>query len=140
MIRAVLDTNLLVSALLFGGVPYRVYQLGVQKKIVMIASAALIGELEEVLGRPKFVEQFIRNGQTPKRLVVDYVDSIEFVKTAADVPPDAVRDPKDRMVLAVAVGGKADYIISGDSDLIALNHYQNIPILSATDFLEKAQL
>jgi predicted nucleic acid-binding protein len=53
----------------------------------------------------------------------------------ADVPEDAVRDPKDRMILACAVGGKADIIVSGDKDLVVLKAYQGISIVTPSDFL-----
>lgn len=57
------------------------------------------------------------------------------IASPADVPEDAVRDPEDRMILACAVGGKADLIVSGDKDLVVLKAYQGISIVTPSAFL-----
>lgn len=51
------------------------------------------------------------------------------------VPQHAVRDPKDRIVLGCALGGEADYVVTGDKDLLILKHYEGIRILNAVEFL-----
>jgi uncharacterized protein len=71
-------------------------------------------------------------------ILSEYRTITELV-TPAEIPPDAIRDPKDIPVLACAVGGKADYIVSGDNDLLVLTAYQNIPILSAAQFLKRLE-
>jgi len=55
---------------------------------------------------------------------------------STEVPVDVVRDPKDRAVLECAVGGNADFIVSGDRDLLVLAAYQNIVILTAEQFVQ----
>jgi predicted nucleic acid-binding protein len=68
--------------------------------------------------------------------VAEYTRFVAIV-VPAEIPPDVVRDSKDRAVLACAVGGKADYIVSGDEDLLVLSIYENIPILNANQFVDR---
>ncbi len=67
-----------------------------------------------------------------------YMRLAEIVQPAV-VPEHVIRDPKDQIVLGCAVGGQADYIVSGDKDLLTLERYENIPIITATGFLEQLE-
>ena len=69
-----------------------------------------------------------------QQAISDIYDLSELVEPA-EIPDDAVRDPKDRIILACAVGGQADYIISGDKDLTTLGTYAGIPIVTPAQFL-----
>lgn len=62
---------------------------------------------------------------------------VEQVEPVATIPATAVSDPKDVMVLAAAVGGRADYIVSGDKHLLTLGAYEGIPILRVADLLQR---
>ncbi len=101
-----------------------------------MTSEALLTELKIVLARPKFEPKFLSTGKTPEGTVEEFVGLVEIV-VPATIPPDSVRDAKDIAVLACAVGGKADFIVSGDKDLLILNTYERIPIVNADQFLQR---
>lgn len=136
MIRAVLDTNIIVSALFWNGPPRAVLEAALDKQFISLTSEANTTELARVLAYPKFAEQIANQAVAIERLVGDYLTIVVPVMFA-EVPHNVVRGPKDRSVLACAVGGKADFIVSGDKDLLVLTTYDDIPILSAEGFLRR---
>lgn len=116
--RVVLDTNVVLSALLFGGGPAARVRSGWQSgRFVPLASTATAQELVRVLGYPKFrlasAEQ--------EELLADFMPWVEVVRIA-DPPPatPACRDPFDLPFLQLAIGGRAHVLVSGDRDLLAL--------------------
>ena len=123
--RVVLDTNTIISGLFWDGTPWQVYRAALTGEYTLLASDALINELDEVLHRPKFIPALAEIGRTPESLVASHSEIVALVHPA-DIAPDTIRDPKDTMILACAVGGKADYIVSGDKDLLVLDEYQRI--------------
>jgi hypothetical protein len=135
MPRVVFDTNTIVSAMFWRAAPYLALQAIRQKKAVLLSTEALIAELAKVLPRKKFSTRLSALQTTPDQLLNDYRAIIEVVEPVA-IPPDAADDPDDIAVLACAVGGQADYIITGDDDLLRLKTYQNIPIWTARQFCE----
>jgi len=136
MIRAVADTNLIISGLFWRGNPSLIYDAASKGVYVSLTTTDLIDELDRVLHYPKFAARLAAIGKTANSIITNYRAITELV-TPAEIPSDAVRDPKDLPVLACAVGGKADFIVSGDNDLLVLATYQNIAILSAAQFLER---
>jgi uncharacterized protein len=139
MIRAVLDTNIIVSGLLWGGLPGQVFQVARDELFVTILTEPLHSETMRVLARNKFAEQIAVRQIRIDVLGEQYRAASELVE-AANVPHGIVRDPKDAMVLSCAVGGKADYIVSDDKDLLTLVSYQGIHIVSAEQFLERLSI
>ncbi len=135
MIRAVVDTNIIVSALFWGGLPRIVLEAGLNNDYLILVTEPLIGELERVLLYPKFTQQLTKHNLTFQSVVNNYRASAVLVEST-EVPVDVVRDPKDRAVLECAVGGNADFIVSGDKDLLVLVAYQNIVILTAEQFVQ----
>jgi putative PIN family toxin of toxin-antitoxin system len=133
--RVVLDTSTLVSAVLWDGLPQKVYQSARLDHITLLSSPPLIQELEIVLRRAKFVRAFAAANTSAEAVLAEYRDIVEWV-TPGDVPTDAVRDPKDVIVLACAVGGQADYIVSGDRDLLDLQQYQTVSIITAAEYVQ----
>ena len=133
--RVVFDTNTVVSALLWGGIPRKAIELAAAEQIVILSSESLLNELARVLARPKFQPKFAAIGRSPAEVMAEYTASVETV-TPADIPPGAVRDPKDQVLLGCAVGGKTNIIVSGDKDLLVLSTYGDIRILSADQFLQ----
>jgi putative PIN family toxin of toxin-antitoxin system len=134
MIRAVLDTNVIVSAILRPGVPSRVYRAAVTRQFASLTTETLVLELIDVMGRAKFSDVLAAAGYTIDSLAAEYRTLSEFVEPAA-IPQDAVRDLDDVALLACAVGGKADYLISGDKDLLILSKYDEVSIVTPAQFL-----
>ena len=104
---------------------------------VILTTSALMNELHEVIFRAKFRQRLAIINRTPLDWVNTYQSMAEWVMPFA-LPMDTVRDPKDLKFLECAVGGSANYIITGDNDLLVLHPYQNISIVTAIEFFDDA--
>ncbi len=131
--RIVVDTNVLVSGLLFGGVPGRLIELGAQGRLQIIATRAILQEYIRVLAYPKF-----KLTKAEIRGLLDEVilPLVEAVRVDA-VPAVIGADHSDDEFLAAAAAGSVEAIISGDRHLLALKTYQGIPIETAAEFLRR---
>lgn len=128
--RLVLDTNIVVSGLIWGGTPRRLLDQGREGRVTFYTSSLLLDELAEVLYRDKFEAMLASKGVTPAFLMQRYGMLAKLVS-----PPTierAVRDPDDDVVIATAVAAHADVIVSGDNDLLALGEYHGIRIMNPT--------
>lgn len=129
--RVVIDTNAVLSGLLFpGSTPSRAL-LKAQSATILASDETLL-ELVEVMGRARFdryVERSIR-----QQLVAEYANSIEKVQVTS--PIRACRDPRDDKFLEVAVHGRADLIVTGDADLLALRPFHGIDLLTPAAYIE----
>lgn len=134
MKRATVDTNIFISATFWHGVPEQVIRTFESGKATLVLSNAILAELERKLQHKKFAAELAETGLTVDA-IVSRVRSMADIAVPADVPENAIRDPKDRMILACAVGGSADVIVSGDRDLTDMGSFQNIPILKPAQFL-----
>jgi putative PIN family toxin of toxin-antitoxin system len=132
-VRAVADTNTVVSALLWGGAPAEILIAARQRRLALFTSAVLIAELEEVLVRDKFAERISRIGMTVPDLLAGYRALAQFVRPTAIAPIS--RDPDDDHVLACAFAGDAKLIVTRDKDLLTLDPLRDIRILSAREAL-----
>lgn len=134
--RVVLDTSVVVSALLFGGGPARRVRDGWQSgRVVPLANASTAEELVRVLTYPKFR----LSAAEQEELLADLLPWVEVVRIP-DPPPSvpACRDPFDLPFLRLAVAGRARAIVSGDHDLLALDGTRGLcPILSVNAFCRK---
>lgn len=129
--RVVLDTNTVVSALLWGGLPYRLMQLAEAGEIELVTSPALIAELADVLEHSHLKPRIIAQNVSPEQLLAQYQSFAQSV-VPHSVPAVIAADPDDDQVLACAVAGNADLIVSGDRHLHDLGGgYCGIAILRA---------
>ncbi len=129
--RAVFDTNVLISALLFeNSIPAQAF-FAVLKQGEVLLSAPLADEINRILYQTKF-DRYITHEQR-EEFMIALVESSVLVDVTETI--SVCRDPKDNMILELAVSGKADVIITGDSDLLALNPFHDIAILNPRDFL-----
>ena len=132
--RLVADTNTVISGLLWHGAPRRLLDAARAGKVSLFTSAALLVELEDTLSRAKFAERLERAGVTRRVLVQGYATLAAVIKPAA-IPPAVLADPDDDAVLACAVAAQAQAVASGDSHLLNLKTYQDIPILTVNELL-----
>lgn len=88
-------------------------------------------ELADVLGRPRF-DSYI-SYQEHKEFLMALLDASELVEVVDQI--QVCRDPEDDKILELAVSGKTDYILTGDDDLLVLNPFQRVSIITPTDFL-----
>ena len=133
--RIVLDTNILVSALLTpNGPPGRLLAAVKRGDVALVTSDAQLRELRDVLGRDGLSAR-IRHQEAAALL--DNLPTIGEVAT--DLPAvDASSDPDDNVILAAAIAGRANLIVSGDKDhMLALGQVAGIPIVTARDALDR---
>jgi len=129
--RFVVDTNVLVSALLMKKSVARDCLDKAKESGEILLSLEVIEELYDVLGRPAF-DRYIGEDDRIRflNLLVKESTLVEITEKIKEC-----RDPKDDKFLELAVNGKADFIISGDGDLQVLNPFRNISIVSPREFL-----
>lgn len=127
--RVVFDTNVVVSATLWGGPPLEALKVIRAGYATLIASEEMINELKTVLARPKFTPRLTAIGRTFDALIEDYEQLVEMV-TPAPIGNVVIADPKDDKFLACAVGGKAILVVSGDTHLLGLKKYQEVEIIT----------
>jgi uncharacterized protein len=129
-VKVVLDTNVLISALVFpGGVPEQVYRLGIEGGITLVTSPPLLAELGRVL-TDKFGWQDDYVGAAVAQMVRigEVVEPVERVSVIAD-------DPDDDRVLEAAQAAGAAVIVSGDRHLLNLGRWDEVAILGPAEFL-----
>ena len=133
-VRVVLDTNILISALITkGSPPDRLYQAWLRGVIKLVTSKAQIRELADVLARPR-LQRFLDPDEA--KTIVENIDTRAVI---LDQLPDVVAspDPSDNQILATAVAGTVDLIITGDrKGMLDLQSIEGIPIMTARDALE----
>jgi len=129
-VRAVLDTNVLLSGLFWRG-----DRDGV---LTPISSPSLLAELAEVINRPKFRAVLDRSKTDPERLLAELRRLVEIIDPPP-LPAPVSRDPSDDAVLALAAAAQADLIISGDADLLTLGTYAGIPIIDPAEAIVRIQ-
>jgi putative PIN family toxin of toxin-antitoxin system len=133
MDRIVLDTNVLVSAVVLpGSVPRRAVSKGLRQSSLLFSEPTMT-ELAQVLSRPKFdhyvslEERMLFIAELGRR--ADFVPIISVVRQC--------RDPKDDKFLEVALNGRADVIITGDADLLMIHRWREITILSPAEYVKR---
>lgn len=128
--RVVLDTNTVVSALLWNSLPRRLLQAAREGRFEVFTSAPLLAELADVLGRAKFKAKIEASGLSAEQLVRRYAFLARRV-VPAGIPPVIAADPDDDALLACALAARADCIVSGDVEVQNLKRYSDIAIVSA---------
>jgi uncharacterized protein len=132
-LRFVLDTNVTVSALLLADSPSKqAFDRALENGEVLL-SLPVLAELYDVLARPKF-RRYISE-EDARQFLAAFVRKAEWVEVTETVR--TCRDPRDDKFLELAVTGHATHIISGDNDLISLNPFRGILILSPGAFLRQ---
>jgi uncharacterized protein len=133
-LRCVFDTNVFVSAALFrSSTPRRALNLAFEHGVVLLSVPAMT-ELIEVLRRRKF-QRYVDESSI-REFVSAIANRVEWVEIDARVR--VCRDPKDDKFLELAASGRATYLVTGDADLLVLNPFQGIEILTPNRFLEIA--
>jgi uncharacterized protein len=130
VIRAVFDTNVFLSAIVFGGNPERAFLLARERRIRLLVSPPILIEMASIL-REKF-------GWGER----DAADAVKTIGRAGELikPPNTLavlKDDGDNRVLECAVEGHADVIVSGDHHLLDLKEYAGIAILRPAEFLDQ---
>ncbi len=134
MMRAVVDTNILVRAVIKpSGSVGPVLQRLRRRDYLLLISRATLDELVDVLSRPRLRAKYGISDPVLRAVVRLMILRGELVSPQRRIT--ACRDPKDDKFLEVAVGGRADVVVSGDADLLSLDPFEGIPIVTPARFL-----
>ena len=131
MIRAVLDTNVLVSALLFFGPPSQLVPAWQGGRLCPVVSAEILEEYVRVLAYSKFKLTGSEILSLIEEDVLPFVDTVR----AKPIPVPTLRDPDDMKFLACAVSARVHWLVSGDDDLLSIGKVESVEIVSVTNFL-----
>ena len=131
MLRAVLDTNVLISAIISDGKPRELLKKGTANQFSIVTSNLILKELITVLRRPKF--------KTPEdeiqKIIIALLRSSEVIKVKSKFT-EVKEDPKDDMIINTAYDGRADVIVSGDNHLLELKNFRGIKIITVDCMLK----
>lgn len=129
--RLVIDTNVVASGIFFGGKPRELLNLLFQRKVEVYASPDIIAEYQETF-------DYLVN-KYPNRLVNTPVSQIALACRIIEPTSDihVCRDPDDDKFISCAVDGRCIYVVSGDKDLLVLEEYKGIEIITVADFFKR---
>jgi len=135
--RVVLDTNVLISGTIVPhGMPARIIAAALAGRVTLIVSNRLVGEYQDVTRRRHISKKYQTIGERVET-ISDFLqhDAVQV----AGVPTERVilDDPKDDFLIACAIEGNAEYIVSGDEHLLELGRYRGVEILRPRDFVER---
>ncbi len=132
MLRVVLDTNVLISAIGWRGNPRKVLTLCIEGKVGLLQSQETLKELKRVLQRERF--NFIPVEK--REVLLRHLTGISIKVTPNENVEVITEDPGDNKFLDCALAGKADYVVSGDKHLLELKEYRGIKIVTPSDLLK----
>ena len=132
MIRTVLDTNVLISALILKGPTNQIADLWKQKKFVWLISKNIAQEYLRVLAYPKFKLSVNEIKTLAEQEIFPFTMAVDILKEPKKI---VLKDPSNDHFLACAFEGKADYLVSSDEHLISIKVYGKTKIISVSDFL-----
>lgn len=138
-IRAVLDTNVVLSGLLWHGAPHVLLDRVREGTLTFISSPVLLAELAEVIARPQFEAILGRSNTSRERSLAEVRELTEVLEPPPLAEP-VCRDPDDDAVLALGIAANADFIVSGDKDLLDLKSFQGIHIVTPAEALRRVEL
>lgn len=128
--RIVIDTNVLISGIIFGGKPSKIIELLFGKKISIFASPEMVDEYKRIYG-----ELGERYAKKTHNELNEIINSMNILPSHSHI--EACRDPDDNKFIECAIDNRCIYIVSGDKDLLVLEQYEDIGILTVSEFLEQ---
>jgi putative PIN family toxin of toxin-antitoxin system len=129
--RIVVDTNVIASAIFFGGKPYQLLHYIMESRVDVVASKEIVDEYEEIVLRLKQKYPRIDTRIPLQELLLKF----EIIRVSSDI--QASRDPDDNKFISCAVDGKCLYIVSGDDDLLSVGNYGDVEIVTVAEFLSR---
>lgn len=133
--RWVVDTNVLVSAILWQGTPGRVIELASDGEVALFTTLELLDELAATLSKPKLAPFVSGTGLTVEAMLLHYQRLVTLV-TPGRLSRKVSRDADDDHVLACALAANANLVVSGDGDLLSLDTFGGIRIVSVAHAVE----
>jgi uncharacterized protein len=136
--RLVLDTNVVASAILWGGSPRLLLQAAREKRIALYTSTPMLAELSDILARRKFARKITASLLSIEQLVDGYAQLAALVRPIelAGIAPDA----DDDVVIATALAAKADFLVTGDKPLLSVGAYQGVRIARVMETVQLIEM
>lgn len=127
--RLVLDTNVVVSALIWGGMPGRLLEVAAEGQVTLFTSPVLLTELSNVLAREHLASRLRQHRESAVQAIQTYAELAVVLQPQA-TPRVVPADADDDHVIACAVAAGAHLIVTGDRDLLVLKHHEGIQIVT----------
>ncbi len=138
MLRVFFDTNLFVSSLLVkNGLPAQALDAWRSRRFLLVTSPAIMAEVDATLKYPRIRRKYSITDEDVNSLLELMRTDALVVSGGADVAGSVPDDPDDEIVLAGAIDGKVDLIISGDGHLLSLKSFRDIPIITVRELLDR---
>jgi putative PIN family toxin of toxin-antitoxin system len=134
-LKAVLDTNVWISAMLWGGLPAEIMKAAEGGRVTLLLSEGAVEEMSRVLSHDRLRKVYEGAGVSREELVERALSLSRVVKVKTKLGV-VLRDPSDDKFLECAVDGGADYLVSGDEHLLEIKEYRGIEVLTAREFVE----
>jgi len=128
--KVVLDTNVIVSGLLWGGPPNRLLKWARDGVLEVVCCEEAIAEVKRVIEYPKFSRRISALEFSSQQIMAYLMNLVVHVPSPESVPAVISEDPSDDLFLALAVENRAHLIVSGDRHLLALKEYDHLPIVT----------
>jgi putative PIN family toxin of toxin-antitoxin system len=135
VLKAVLDVNVWVSALLWGGKPAEIVKAAEQGKVRLFASEEIVREISQVLNYPKLRRVYEAEEMNREELIEAVLKVVQLVQATRRVKA-VLEHPTDDKFLECALEARADYVVSGDKHLLKVGNYEKIQVVSVREFLE----
>lgn len=129
--RLVLDTNVVASAMLWGGNPKQLLQARREKRVELFTSVTMLAELTDILARRKFEKKIAASLLSVDQLVDGYAELAQMVRPTPT--PRIVSDPDDDVVIGTALAARADLLVTGDRGLLNVREYQGVRIVGVAE-------
>ena len=136
--KAVLDTNVWVSALLWGGKPAVIIKAAEEGKVGIFASEEIVSEISQVLAYPKLARTYLAEGLLHEELIEAVMKVVKFVEVTQKVKV-VLGHPADDRFIDCALVARADYVVSGDKHLLKVGSCKKTRIISVNEFLQILQ-
>lgn len=137
--RLVLDTNVVVSAFVWGGTPYKLVQAAVEGEVELVTSPALLTELRRVLAREHLASRLAKQRSSVEQAIGLYGE-LAISVSPLTTPRVVTRDADDDHVIAAAMASGAALVVSGDADLLSLGSHEGIAIVSAAEAVRRLDI
>jgi putative PIN family toxin of toxin-antitoxin system len=129
--KIVIDTNVLISGVFFGGYPRKILSAIVDGILSATATTEIVEEYVEIV--QEMIER--KQGHLSLDILIPLIDKMEIIESVTHV--SICRDPDDDKFIGCAKDANALYIVSGDKDLLVLKQFENIQIVTAKEFCER---
>jgi putative PIN family toxin of toxin-antitoxin system len=135
-LKAVLDTNVLISGILWKGIPFNLLKWVEERSLRIYTSLEILAEVYRVLHYPKF-QQYIDNRQTSPGQLFTKIASLCTIIQVDEIVKGVCSDTDDEKFLSCALTGNVEVLVSGDKHLLDLKQYKSVRILTAQEFYQE---